>query len=102
MLFLPSPTLPLWPQELSSGRHNPSTAEHPSTPPHSCLTGQGRPACPFLTSPVDGGYIFPEMRLALSIRTHLAEPSMLIQDERHLGAVHTGRQPLTRAYIEHG
>ena len=27
---------------------------------------------------------------------------MLVQDERHLGAVHPGRQPLARAHVEHG
>lgn len=46
--------------------------------------------------------MFPKMKLMLPSWTHLGRPSVLIQDERHLGAVHLGRMPLACAYVEHG
>lgn len=46
--------------------------------------------------------LFPQMRLAPPTQTHLAVPSVLVQDEGHLGAVHPGGQPLARAHVEHG
>lgn len=42
------------------------------------------------------------MTLALPSQTHLAGLSVLVQDEGHLGAVHTGRQSLACAHVEHG
>lgn len=44
----------------------------------------------------------PEMRLAWPHWAHLATPSVLVQDEGHLGAVHLRRQPLAGAHVEHG
>lgn len=56
-------------------------------------------ACP---GPEAEATLFPGIRPALPRGTHLGRPSVLVQDEGHLGAVHAGRQPLARAHVEHG
>lgn len=52
-------------------------------------------------SPQTGATLFPDMRLTPLRQTHLHVPSVLVQDEGHLGAVHSRRQPLARAHVEH-
>lgn len=106
-LLPPQPALQ--PQVLGPGGHSPGPAEQP---PHPQLLQRSRQGCvprPLTSLPTtiypsreSEATLSPEMRLAWPHRAHLVTPSVLVQDEGHLGAVHLRRQPLAGAHVEHG